>query len=99
MKTTKPLKRQYTHRSETEWRSIVDEYKASTLTQKAFCEKYGVAISRFHLWRKRFAAASLSSASSPFIEIPIPDDRPPFIQPEVKQAQWDIEHGKFVLSL
>lgn len=91
MKTTKPLKRHYTQRSEAEWRSIIDEYKTSTLTQKAFCNKHGVAISGFHLWRKRFAAESRSSASSPFIEISTPDARPPFIQPEVKKTQWDIE--------
>ena len=91
MKNTKALKRQYTNRSESEWRSIVDDYKTSTLTQKEFCEKHGIAISGFHHWRKRFRKASPSSIPPQFIEIPSTDDRLPAVQAEANQTQWDVE--------
>lgn len=91
MKTTKPKKRHYTNRSESEWRSIVNEYKTSALTQKTFCEQHGIAISGFHHWRKRFSEASPSSATGQFIEISPQEAKPTFIQHESQKTQWDVE--------
>ncbi|MFT5084557.1 MAG: hypothetical protein ACI9Y1_002612 [Lentisphaeria bacterium] len=87
----KALKRQYTSRSEPEWRSIIDEYKTSTLTQQGFCEKRGIAISGFHHWRKRFSEASPRSTPPRFIEIPSIDDRLSVVQAEANQTEWDAE--------
>ena len=46
------------------WRRLVDDYSDSTLSQRAFCARHGVALSSFTRWRRRLAGTSPPSASS-----------------------------------
>jgi hypothetical protein len=42
-------------RSRVQWRALVAAYERSDLTQRAFCEQRGVAVSTFRYWRGQLA--------------------------------------------
>lgn len=45
----------YDRRSRAQWRALVVGYEASGLSQRAFCERRGVALSTFRHWREQLA--------------------------------------------
>lgn len=45
--------RSQVRRSREEWRSLMQRYEASGVTQSAFCREAGVALSTFLSWRHR----------------------------------------------
>ena len=55
----------YRRRSAAQWQTLVGEYAASGLSQQAFCERRGVALSTFCQWRRRLAAQTAESAPAP----------------------------------
>jgi len=42
-------------RSEADWRAILSAFAASGLSQKAFCEREGLAVSTLQYWKRRLA--------------------------------------------
>lgn len=55
------------NRTHTQWKSLINDYENSSLTQQAFCDKHKIANSSLHKWRKRF-----SQVRSSFIDITQP---------------------------
>lgn len=45
------------HRSETEWRTILERFDVSGQSQMAFCSEAGIAPTTFQLSRRRFRVA------------------------------------------
>jgi hypothetical protein len=45
----------YDRRTRAQWRALVAGYEASGVSQRAFCEQRGVALSTFRYWRARLA--------------------------------------------
>jgi hypothetical protein len=45
----------YDRRSRTQWCALVAGYEVSGVSQRAFCEQRGVALSTFRYWRGRLA--------------------------------------------
>jgi hypothetical protein len=57
-------------RSPQAWRSLIEEWQASDLTQKEFCTQQSIAYSGFHYWSKKFREEkSLPPYSSGFIPV------------------------------
>lgn len=56
------------HRSAEDWRTIIQAFDNSELTQDEFCKKHHLASSTFHKWKKHFRE-STSSDSPDFIEV------------------------------
>jgi len=48
-------------RSKNEWRRLIDEQAASSLTQKAFCEQKGIPVASFGYWKRKLQAESVST--------------------------------------
>lgn len=74
-------------RSASEWHAIVAAYADSGMSQKAFCQREGLALSTFQYWKRRLRADEVHSApaseSSPaVIDLGALDDRP---------AGWEVE--------
>lgn len=47
------MHQKYQPYSLTEWQQIMTDYATSGLTQKAFCQRAGLAMSTFSKWRKQ----------------------------------------------
>ena len=65
-------------RSAEYWQDKVDEFKASGLTQKAFCQKHNVKLTSLKNWLYKLKSSSdfitldaVKEADTPFIEIKI----------------------------
>jgi len=56
-----------TIRRETEWQSLLSEYAASNLSQKAFCESHQLSMSSFYQWKKRLSSGEPNETN--FIDI------------------------------
>jgi transposase-like protein len=56
-------------RDAAERRQLLDRYERSGLSQKAFCLRYGVALSTLQYWRRRARDATQELRPS-FVEIP-----------------------------
>ena len=69
-------------RSTEQWRTIFADQADSGLTQQAFCDREGIAMSTFSRWRQRLGdCADTCAASLPFVELtrsgePARDDSP-----------------------
>lgn len=65
------LKPKRIFRSSAQWRKILAEYENSHLTQTAFCQEKGIALSNFSRWRKKLAlhGEPPQEVSSPFVEL------------------------------
>jgi hypothetical protein len=73
------------HRSEAEWRTILERFDVSGQSQMAFCSEAGIAPTTFQLWRRRlrqdraaptrFVDVTPAAAPAPrwAIEIEFPD--------------------------
>ena len=48
-----------TRRSRKQWRAIVDQFEASGLSQRAFCEQAGISYGTFARWRRRLMIADV----------------------------------------
>jgi hypothetical protein len=52
------------------WRELIENWKASGLTQKAFCAQQSIAYSGFHYWFKKFREdKSLPTSGSGFVPV------------------------------
>ena len=72
-------------RGEAQWQAILSAFAGSGLSQKAFCEREGLAVSTFQYWKRRLAKADAqaSSESAPaVIDLGALEDRP---------AGWEVE--------
>ena len=58
------------HRSAEPWRVIFAEQASSGLTQQAFCDREGIAVSTFTRWRQRLSAPNVAEQGTAFIELP-----------------------------
>ena len=66
--TTRPIP----HRSRADWEQLMEQYKASGLKQRTFCEQHGLAYSTFCYWRKRLhQSASIGNHSEHLFELPM----------------------------
>ena len=72
--TTSPMPR----RGHADWERLMEQYNASGLTQRIFCEQYGLAYSTFCYWRKQLRQSpSVENHSEPLFELPmLPVDEP-----------------------
>ena len=60
------------------WRELIENWKTSGLTQKAFCAQQSIAYSGFHYWFKKFREDKSVPVSGPgFIPVSVtsPPDR------------------------
>jgi hypothetical protein len=70
-------------RGESQWRAILSAFAGSGLSQKAFCQREGLALSTFQYWKRRLAKHDAPSESGPaVIDLGALDDRP---------AGWEVE--------
>lgn len=92
--------RRYARRSVAQWRELVRQCAQSGLSQTAFCQSHGVAVSSLHHWRRKLgdevrgrgagdadaAAAPADAERAGFVEL-----RP--VDPSVRQPvpAWDVE--------
>ena len=59
------------------WRSLIESWKNSNLTQKEFCAQQSIAYSAFHYWFKKFRAEQeLPKTSSGFATVKIRAKKP-----------------------
>ena len=69
----------HVRRGASQWRAILSAFAGSGLSQKAFCEREGLALSTFSYWKRRLAnddAAPSSEAEAAVIDLGALDDRP-----------------------
>ena len=77
-------------RSEADGRALLARFAESGLTQKAFCEREGVALSTFQFWKNRLghqppgasAGTQEPTSAASVIELGTLEDRP---------AGWEVE--------
>ena len=77
----------YVRRGASQWRAILSAFAGSGLSQKAFCEREGLALSTFSYWKRRLANDDEPAAWEPddapaVIDLGTLDDRP---------AGWEVE--------
>lgn len=74
----------HVRRGESEWRAILSAFAGSGLSQKAFCEREGLAVSTFQYWKRRLAKdeAAAPDSGPAVIDLGALDDRP---------AGWEVE--------
>ena len=75
----------YIRRGEAQWRSILSAFAASGLSQKAFCEREGLALSTFGYWKRKLQSERVApspNAGPAVIDLGMLDDRP---------AGWEVE--------
>ena len=54
-------------RSESEWRELLERWKASGENGVSFCHREGLCVSLFHKWRRKLSESA--AESSGFVEI------------------------------
>jgi transposase len=64
-----PKGRRIQRRGVAERRQLLDRYERSGLSQKAFCQRHGVALSTLQYWRRRARGTDQEPTPS-FVEIP-----------------------------
>ena len=77
--TTSPIPR----RSRADWERLMEQYEASSLKQRTFCEQHGVAYSTFCYWRKRLRKSAIENDSEHVFELPM--------LPMGERSDWHIE--------
>lgn len=77
-------------RSPGQWHKLFDEYRASGLSQNAFCAREGVAYASFCTWRRKLASSTIEAPVAhglpAFVEVTPSTDAEPCSLPG-----WDIE--------
>ena len=67
------------------WRKIIDEYLASDMTQKAFCEQHNVSLPQFVYYHGKFRGEKeQSGAMSSFVPVKIPHHEKPVPSSDIK---------------
>lgn len=77
-------------RSPEQWQAIVDQFEASGLTRRAFCQQAGIAYGTFSRWRGRLMATDVRrQPTTPdadlFVELSGSDALP------TASPSWDVE--------
>jgi len=88
---SKSPRKKYTHRSEKQWRALIDNFKSSGLTLEAYCKLHKIASSGFYNWRKRFQQDARAGNPSPvFVDI-TPELTPQPTCAKTEGATWQVE--------
>lgn len=61
--------------------SLIEQWKQSGLTQKAYCEQSGLSYHMFHYWYKRYRDKNTSEGATSFVKLQV---QPSAIQPHVE---------------
>ena len=69
-------------RSPGEWQQLVEGWQNSGLSQKAWCQREGIALSTFCRWRERLSKDAMSEAD--FVELSVP-------APVSTHSSWQVE--------
>ncbi|UCF68636.1 MAG: hypothetical protein JSV80_04920 [Acidobacteriota bacterium] len=67
-------------RSEREWKSILDKYRRSGVSVRAFCRREGVVLTSFKRWQKRLEAGN---GKPEFVELMPPS--------ETSRDSWELD--------
>ena len=71
-------------RNRADWEQLMEQYEASSLKQRTFCEQHGLAYSTFCYWRKRLhQLAPIENHSEHLIELPM--------LPVDEHSDWRVE--------
>ena len=57
------------HRSESEWRKIIQQHATSGLSVSAFCKQNQIGDNSFYLWRKRLAVPPVELPAIKLVDI------------------------------
>jgi hypothetical protein len=57
------------HRSESDWRKIIQQHAISCLSVRAFCKQQQVGDKSFYLWRKRLETPTVESPAINLVDI------------------------------
>ena len=68
-------------RSVAQWRKIFDKFDRSGMTQEQFCQREGVALATFSLWRRKLRASGLATIPPSFVEVCLPSQSEPVHAP------------------
>ena len=52
-----------------DWRSVVERFKESGLSQKRFCEQEGISVSTFSYWMRKASVGPIEAESAAFVEL------------------------------
>lgn len=58
-------------RSPAEWRELLSSYERSGLSQQAFCDRHGLALSTFCKWRRSLGGSVTPTAAPVFAELEV----------------------------
>lgn len=58
------------------WQGHVDGWQQSGLSQRNYCQRHGLAVSTFQLWRRRLVAERVSSRPGCLELVPVPNVLP-----------------------
>jgi hypothetical protein len=68
-------------KSSTDWPALLEQHKASGLSQKAFCRQEGVALSTFTYWMKKTNGKASHNKRGNFIELDLLGESGPAAAP------------------
>jgi len=57
------------------WRSVIEKWSSSGLSQRQFCEESGISLSTFCYWRRRLREDAETGPASRFIPVEIKPPR------------------------
>ena len=78
--------RQRVHRTEVEWRKILDRFEASGRSQEAFCRESGIPVTTLQAVRRRLRDRTRTPAPARFIDV-----TPVAASMAGSAARWSIE--------
>ena len=61
-------------RPASEWQSLIEDWRLSGLSQKAFCAKHGLAISTFCKWVNKLSAPGADNVFAELVSLPQSND-------------------------
>ena len=72
--SNRPSAQRRIHRSPEQWQALLNQYEASGLSQRAFCQQAGLSYGTFSRWRRRLLcdqplAETASDAPELFVEL------------------------------
>jgi len=71
-----------------QWSQHFDRWRRSGVSQREYCERYGLSLSTFQLWRRKLASAATEAC---FDIVPVPNPSAP--------ASWSSQPPAVVLTL
>ncbi|HIE87803.1 MAG: IS66 family insertion sequence element accessory protein TnpB [bacterium] len=57
------------HRSESDWKKLIEQHATSGLSVRAFCKQHQVGDGSFYLWRKRLAVPPVDTPAINLVDI------------------------------